>query len=123
MLSVTLKSSRFYPYLNHQLTLGACFLDFVVVQIPGFAVSAVHNVLGLVIGGISTAAHHLLFMGWYLQWFPTSNVFWLAPLLQIVLSFSTGILYASAMQHLTEVHYRRQRQIARLRWPPPARSY
>lgn len=105
------------------MTLGACFVDWVVVQVPGFAFYAVHNVVGLVVGGITAAAHHLLFTGWYLQWFPESNIYLIAPMLQIVLSFSTGLLYASAMQQLAELHYERRRRILELRYPPPARSY
>lgn len=110
-------------FLNAQITLGVCFVDWVVVQVPGFAFCAVHNVIGLVVGGITAAAHHLLFASWYLQWFPESNIYLVAPMLQIVLSFSTGLLYASAMQRLAELHYERRRMILQARYPPPARSY
>src|SRR5690348_43875 len=106
-----------------QITLGVCFVVWVVIQAPGFAIYVVHNFVGLLIGGVTAAAHHLLFTGWYLQWFPESNIFLLAPMLQIVLAFSTGVLYASATHHLAELHYQRQRMALLSRYPPPARCY
>lgn len=77
--------------------------------------------IGLVLGGLTAAAHHLLFTGWYFQWYSDSGIYLLAPMLQVLLSFSTGMLYASAMQQLAEVHFERRRQFLQSRLPPRAR--
>lgn len=107
--------------LSVQIALGAHLVDWVAVQVPGLDLQAAHNTVALIIGALAAATHHLLFTGWYLQWFSESSVYLLALLLQILLSCSTAIIYASAMRQLANLHFARHRLAQLSRTPPRAR--